>query len=924
MLFFETKKNKLKRKIIITFSSLFVVGVIFLFPVPALAQGVDAFYGGGAPGVTEESLRQTTGLGSTDPRVVAARVIQIALGFLGIITVSLIIYGGWMYMTSEGNEEKITKAKAILKNAVIGLIIILSAFSIASFILGRLTDGRATHGGPGAQGGPGFQGGFGAVGACSVESVFPEDMAKEVPRNTSIIITFKEEINPATVCSAPVEKNNITTCDGSEIATTIIQDKVLKNFRIYPQNQRESCDSTSQTACAGAKVYSNDNKTFVFVPDSYLGSASEYIWYEIYATNDIQVLATGKGVFSPCRNSEFLSWMFEVSNKLDLTPPQVKSIFPAPDNWQDEFFDTGIAVSAKGTITVDRVPQVEASASHGSPVAGGGSPDLNVSGTYTCAQDGILSLSVSNENNFLASGISGAISTQPISGGQATVCGLNFSADDGFSSGNSWTLSVTAVKTADKLNVDGTLYTFVDSSPANNQIQIGNDANSTASNIASALNNRTDVNAISDEKKVNITARVSGLSGNNIILASDSSALVIDSQDGNLYGGTDRSVGVNINGRKDQPKNATIQINFNKAMMPTTISGTAEQVKDYIRVVNVDSEELLSGRFEISNMYRTIEFIPDNACGVNACGGKVYCLPGNSNLQVEIEAAPLVSCVLDSDCASRNPYNKCVGSACQTEAGINYPQGALTGALDASMNSLDGNRDGNAQGPVSYYDENALYGLCDNGRVCTGTVPQGSFLSQINCSSRACAGASNISGDSGMQTRGDRYQWSFFISDELDLKAPAIISTSPGKGGSDVNLSEPIRLEFDKLLRSSSLRTGGKFVVDERDDSDDSQVPHKYLNLWSYDIAPMGYWITKEDVDDPADNNPDFTVVYINHGMFSDAIIYRAQAGSGIEDIYQNCFLPSRGPACVDVDEGSPSCCNGEVTDRLGDLGNCP
>ncbi len=83
---------------------------------------------------------QNIGLGETDPRTVAVNIIRIALGFLGIIAVGLIIYGGWLYMTSEGNAEKVEKAKKLLTGAIIGLIIILSAFAIVSFVLNKLSE----------------------------------------------------------------------------------------------------------------------------------------------------------------------------------------------------------------------------------------------------------------------------------------------------------------------------------------------------------------------------------------------------------------------------------------------------------------------------------------------------------------------------------------------------------------------------------------------------------------------------------------------------------------------------------------------------------------------------------------------------------------------------------------------------------------
>ena len=88
-----------------------------------------------------------TGLGVQDPRVIAANIIRIVLGFLGIIAVGLIIYAGWLWMTAAGEPEKIEKAKKILIGAVIGLVICLASFAIASFILSRLIG--ATGGGDG-------------------------------------------------------------------------------------------------------------------------------------------------------------------------------------------------------------------------------------------------------------------------------------------------------------------------------------------------------------------------------------------------------------------------------------------------------------------------------------------------------------------------------------------------------------------------------------------------------------------------------------------------------------------------------------------------------------------------------------------------------------------------------------------------------
>ena len=74
--------------------------------------------------VTGNSLSETVG-----------KIIKIILGFLGTIFLVLTIYAGVLWMTAGGNEEQITKALGILKTAVIGLIIIIAAYSITYFVM---------------------------------------------------------------------------------------------------------------------------------------------------------------------------------------------------------------------------------------------------------------------------------------------------------------------------------------------------------------------------------------------------------------------------------------------------------------------------------------------------------------------------------------------------------------------------------------------------------------------------------------------------------------------------------------------------------------------------------------------------------------------------------------------------------------------
>ena len=99
------------------------IAAIFLF-VGAniiLAQGPDV-------GIEYAEDLNLPSAGDRDIRILIADVIKYFLTFLGIIAVVMIMYAGWLWMTSEGSEEKIGRAKRTLINAVIGLIIILASY----------------------------------------------------------------------------------------------------------------------------------------------------------------------------------------------------------------------------------------------------------------------------------------------------------------------------------------------------------------------------------------------------------------------------------------------------------------------------------------------------------------------------------------------------------------------------------------------------------------------------------------------------------------------------------------------------------------------------------------------------------------------------------------------------------------------------
>lgn len=129
-------KNNLKKLLSISLAVVFFSVGLF-FAQSALAAPLDL---GLQP-------LDATGLGHADIRIIVANIIKSALGLLGILAVALMMYAGYEWMISGGNEEQIGTAKKILINATIGLAIILSSYSIVAFVMTKLVEATGFNGG---------------------------------------------------------------------------------------------------------------------------------------------------------------------------------------------------------------------------------------------------------------------------------------------------------------------------------------------------------------------------------------------------------------------------------------------------------------------------------------------------------------------------------------------------------------------------------------------------------------------------------------------------------------------------------------------------------------------------------------------------------------------------------------------------------
>ena len=115
-----------KRNIVISiFITAIITGVVFA-PQVALAANC-----GGA----ETSVISCEGTGSTAIINIIKQVIKILTAGIGIAAVGAVIYGAFLYTTSEGSPDKIKKAREIWINTVIGILMFAFMVAITNFII---------------------------------------------------------------------------------------------------------------------------------------------------------------------------------------------------------------------------------------------------------------------------------------------------------------------------------------------------------------------------------------------------------------------------------------------------------------------------------------------------------------------------------------------------------------------------------------------------------------------------------------------------------------------------------------------------------------------------------------------------------------------------------------------------------------------
>lgn len=264
------------------------------------------------------SVAETANLGNNDLIATIGLVINVVLGLLGIIFLLLMIYAGFLWMTAGGDEKRVEQAKHTIIRAVIGIVIILMSYAIASFVVKLLSDATGSgRGGSGSGGGVTIPSLSGSLGAGPVRDHYPDRDRTNIARNTNISVTFRDQMEIASLIQGYDDAGTPLDVSDDVVATKVNTD----NVKIY-----RSIDGVG-AALADVDVYfTPDFRTFVFNPVEYLGSPTEDVSYTVLLEDKIKN-ATGNKVFVGNFSGGY-EWTFETGVNLDLDPPKVTSVVP--------------------------------------------------------------------------------------------------------------------------------------------------------------------------------------------------------------------------------------------------------------------------------------------------------------------------------------------------------------------------------------------------------------------------------------------------------------------------------------------------------------------------------------------------------------------------------------------------------------------
>ena len=128
------------KRLILGFLTLLTAGQMALVALPAGAQTPGQIQDDPLKGLSETKLGGDPSQAGTQLPQTIGKIIRTILGLLGIIFLVLMVYAGFLWMTARGESDPVDKAKDIIRQSIIGIIIIFLAYALTGFIINAVVN----------------------------------------------------------------------------------------------------------------------------------------------------------------------------------------------------------------------------------------------------------------------------------------------------------------------------------------------------------------------------------------------------------------------------------------------------------------------------------------------------------------------------------------------------------------------------------------------------------------------------------------------------------------------------------------------------------------------------------------------------------------------------------------------------------------
>ncbi|MGB0756999.1 MAG: Ig-like domain-containing protein [Patescibacteria group bacterium] len=279
------------------------------------------------------------GLGTQDIRQTVINIIRVVYGILGVLTLILIVYAGYTWMTSGGRPEAINRAKKIIINAVIGLLILILAAAITEFVFSQLV-GRGIFGDPSGS-------------SCSPRNSCVADCTYCDDTGTS---QFDSSCFSCTLGSNGFELRSVQTSHGGSDPKLDVHlcSRVQPQFNNSVNSGSVPGNATVNERLSGVEVsgtWQTSGNALKFTPDNNFAPTRGYEvrLYDTLADTSGDLLEACNGTV--CEGSpgtppnNYFAWHFDTGISLDTIEPSITSAYPKLDG-------TSRTVSRTPTIDV--------------------------------------------------------------------------------------------------------------------------------------------------------------------------------------------------------------------------------------------------------------------------------------------------------------------------------------------------------------------------------------------------------------------------------------------------------------------------------------------------------------------------------------------------------------------------------------------